>query len=89
MHLKWSPFAFCRIELCHYASELVFEVRDKDHAYTEFIGTVSVPTSTICNGEEIDQWFKILKNNKIHRGDLKLKIQYVSKVVKRHFDAKT
>jgi len=69
-----------RIELCHYASELVFEVRDKDHAYTEFIGTVSIPTKDLSNGNVLEGWFQILKKNKTHRGDLQLKIQFVSKV---------
>ena len=34
-----------RIEVCHAAEGLAFEVRDKDHAYAEFIGTVYIPVS--------------------------------------------
>ena len=32
-----------RIEVCHSAECLSFEVRDKDHAYAEFIGAVYIP----------------------------------------------
>ena len=32
-----------RIEVCHSAECLTFEVRDKDHAYAEFIGSVYIP----------------------------------------------
>jgi hypothetical protein len=31
------------VEVCHSAEALEFEVRDKDHAYAEFIGTVAIP----------------------------------------------
>ena len=34
-----------RIEVCHSAECLDFEVRDKDHAYAEFIGVVTIPVS--------------------------------------------
>ena len=26
------------VQVCHFGDELLFEVRDKDHAYAEFIG---------------------------------------------------
>ena len=32
-----------RSEVCHSAECLTFEVRDKDHAYAEFIGSVYIP----------------------------------------------
>ena len=34
----------CRVEVCHKADLLVFDVRDKDHAYTEEIGLVEINT---------------------------------------------
>ena len=58
-------------------------MRDKDHAYTEFIGTVSVPTASIYNGNVLEGGFPILKKNKTQRGVLELRIEFVSKVAKR------
>lgn len=31
------------VELCHWGAHLSFEVRDKDHAYAEYIGMVQIP----------------------------------------------
>ena len=31
------------VELCHWGANLSFEVRDKDHAYAEYIGMVQIP----------------------------------------------
>ena len=37
------------IELCHWAVNLKFEVRDKDHAYAEYIGAVQLPVSDLVS----------------------------------------
>ena len=60
---KWNETF--RIEVCHRADTLVFDVRDKDHAYTEEIGVVEIATQHLINGQIIDGWFPIKKCNKV------------------------
>jgi Ca2+-dependent lipid-binding protein len=38
-----------KVELCHWGANLNFEVRDKDHAYTEYIGMVQIPASDLIS----------------------------------------
>ena len=39
------------VELCHWGTNLNFEVRDKDHAYAEYIGMVQIPgTDLVSSG---------------------------------------
>lgn len=76
-----------RIEVCHFGEELVFEVRDKDHAYTEYIGAVVLQTQTILHGEIKEGWFPILKKNKsTQRGTLHIRVEFVSQVRTRLID---
>ena len=37
------------VELCHWGSSLNFEVRDKDHAYAEYIGVVQIPANDLIS----------------------------------------
>ena len=37
------------VELCHWGANLNFEVRDKDHAYAEYIGAVQLPVSNLVS----------------------------------------
>ena len=46
---KWDESY--RIEVCHFADALTFEIRDKDHAYSEYIGCVEIPTTDLLNGQ--------------------------------------
>jgi len=51
---------FIFTQVCHSADCLCFEVRDKDHAYAEFIGAVFIPTNgALIAGEVIEGWFPI------------------------------
>lgn len=76
-----------RIETCHFGDELSFEVRDKDHAYAEFIGSVDIPTGALLNGEIKEGWFPIKKRSGSHKGQLHLRVQFVSKAaVERTYD---
>jgi len=59
---KWNEVF--RVEVCHKADTLVFDVRDKDHAYTEEIGEVEISTQHLINGQVIDDWFPIKKSKK-------------------------
>ena len=43
----------------------MFDVRDKDHAYTEAIGIVEIATQHLLNGQVIEGWFDITKGNKV------------------------
>jgi len=74
---KWNETF--RIEVCHRADTLVFDVRDKDHAYTEEIGVVEIATQHLINGQIIDGWFPIKKCNK-ENGNLSIRVEYVSMV---------
>ena len=73
-----------RIEVCHFANELIFEVRDKDHAYSEDIGMVVMQTADLLQGTPRQGWFPIKsKKGKTH-GQLNLFVQYVSKMTMEH-----
>lgn len=67
-----------RIEVCHFADALVFEVRDKDHAYSEYIGAVEIPAPALLNGAPREGWFPIMKKNK-KNGEIYLVVQFVSR----------
>ncbi len=66
--------------MCHFGEEVIFEVRDKDHAYAEFIGSVVIPSSTLLSGQKISaEWFPIKsKSGRSHKGQLQISLQYIS-----------
>ena len=70
-----------RIEVCHFAEHLKFTVADKDHAYSEYIGTVDIPTVSLSSGEIIQGWFPICKGNGLPNGkaELKVRVQFISR----------
>jgi phospholipase D1/2 len=70
-----------RVEVCHFADHLVFEVRDKDHAYSEYIGAVDIPTSSLLTGQDKQGWFPICKSNGRPHGkaELNIRIKFISK----------
>ncbi len=66
--------------MCHFAEELVFEVRDKDHAYAEFIGSVTFPTRALLAEEAMVGHYPIMKKNgNASKGTLELKVQVKEK----------
>ena len=65
-----------RLEVCHFAKELKFEIRDKDHARQEFIGSVEIPTADLMTGEIIEDSFPIRKKNGSERGKLSIRIEF-------------
>ena len=64
-----------RIEVCHKADSLVFDVRDKDHMNTEQIGVVELATQLLLNGQELNDWHPIRKKRKTN-GELHVIVQY-------------
>jgi len=66
-----------KIAVCHKSNYLIFDVRDKDHAYTEEIGKVEINTQLLLNGQEIAGWFDIRKGSK-HNGQLELSVRFQS-----------
>lgn len=66
-----------RIEVCHFTEEILFEVRDKDHAYAEYIGVVRVPTGAIILGTPVKGWFPIVSKSGA-TGELCISVEYVS-----------
>jgi len=75
---KWNESY--RTEVCHFADHLSFEIRDKDHAYSEFIGSVEINTVELLQGSEKDGWFPIKKksNGKI-KGQLNIRVLFISR----------
>ncbi len=67
-----------RIEVCHFADHLIFEVRDKDHAYSELMGSVQIDCAVLVSGAPMDGWFDIKKKSGKCKGQLKLKLAYRS-----------
>ena len=63
------------LDVCHYANELAFEVRDKDHTYAEFIGSVIFSTADLSRGEVMEGLFPIRGKQGAGMGELRLKIQ--------------
>ena len=63
MFLRWDEWF--KIEVCHRADSLIFDVRDKDHAYTEAIGIVEISTQHLISNQVIDRWFDITKGHKV------------------------
>ena len=70
-----------RIEVCHFAEHLKFTVADKDHAYSEYIGTVEIPTASLATENIIQGWFPICKGNGVPHGkaELKVQVQFISR----------
>ena len=68
-----------RVEVCHFANELTFDIKDKDHAYSELIGNVKIATATLLNGDPVEGWFNITKRSGRSKGQIKLKVVYKSK----------
>jgi len=66
-----------KIEVCHKSNVLVFDVRDKDHAYTEEIGKVEINTQHLLDGQVMEGWFDISKKKKVN-GQLRLYVCYKS-----------
>ena len=60
---KWNEVF--KIHVCHRADSIVFDVRDKDHAYTEVVGIVELPTQHLITGNVVEGWFPICKASKV------------------------
>jgi len=69
-----------RVEVCHKADFLIFDVRDKDHAMTEEIGKVEISTQSLLNGQLVENWFPIKKKQQ-ENGELYVSIHYISMTV--------
>jgi hypothetical protein len=65
-----------RIEVCHSADNVIFEIRDKDHAYSEFIGSVEIPSNLLLTGEAKEGWFPIKKKSGKSNGELHIFLQF-------------
>ena len=72
-----------KVEVCHHAENLVFDVRDKDHASTEVIGEVVLSLQeTLLDGQTIDGWFPIKRSGKTKtkiNGELSVRVQFEDK----------
>ena len=63
------------IQLCHKSDSLRFIVQDKDHAWSECIGEVSVSFYDISNGP-VSGWFPIINHKGRQQGQLQLKVTF-------------
>lgn len=66
-----------KIEVCHGANTLVFDIRDKDHLNTEAIGIVEINTQMLLNGQMIEDSFPIMQGRK-SQGMLQVSVHYKS-----------
>jgi phospholipase D1/2 len=68
------------LDVCHFVDKLRFEIRDKDQAYSEYIGAVEIPTDSLLTEEIIHGWFPILKSNdgQNTKAELNLYLQFKS-----------
>jgi len=67
-----------RVEVCHRAKVLIFDVRDKDHATTEKIGIVEICCERLAEleeGEKLQGWYKIKRHHQ-DRGELHISVQF-------------
>lgn len=71
---KWDEVH--NIDVCHLANEISFEVKDKDHACAEFIGSVDIQASKVKTENLVEGWFPIMGRTSKSRGELKLSIKY-------------
>ena len=65
---QWNEWF--KVEVCHRADSLIFDVRDKDHANTEVIGIVEISTQHLLNGQVVEGWFPITNTSNKVRYDL-------------------
>ena len=65
-----------KIDVCHYGDQLLFEIRDKDHAMTEYIGSVEIDTMKLIHGEIFSGKYPILKRNKKPNGTLNIYVEF-------------
>ena len=65
-----------KIDVCHYGDQLLFEIRDKDHAMTEYIGSVEIDTMKLIHGEIFNGKYPILKRNKKPNGTLNIYVEF-------------
>ena len=78
-----------RIEVCHKADSLIFDVRDKDHMNTEQIGVVELATQLLLNGQEFQGWHPIRKKRKTN-GELHISVQYTSmSMIRESYDVRS
>ena len=76
-------FHFCRVEVCHDASSIKFHVKDKDHAYSEYIGAVSVSVEALVAAGIVEGDFPIVDSRRGSgsgggdRGHLSLRVQFI------------
>ena len=74
---------FCRVEVCHDASSIKFHVKDKDHAYSEYIGAVSVSVEALVAAGMVEGDFPIVDSRRGSgsgrgdRGHLSLRVQFI------------
>ena len=54
-----------KVEVCHNANTLIFDIRDKDHAYTEKIGIVEISTHHLINVRVVEGWYNITRSGKV------------------------
>ena len=67
-----------RIEACHFGEFLTFEVKDKDHMNSEYIGSTNISLSSLLSGETKQGWFPIIKSNGVayDEAELHLKLDF-------------
>ena len=66
------------LDVCHRASNLEINVRDKEHIGDTHVATCAIALSRIIEGETISDWFTLYKKEK-ERGKINLEIKFTPK----------
>ena len=66
-----------KIDICHLADQLRFNIYHKDNTITEYIGSVEIETLRLKSGEIIDKPCKILNKNGKTNGTLKIYTEFM------------
>ena len=68
-----------RVEVCHEATDIKFHVKDKDHAYSEYIGEVAIGVQSLLQSGIIEGQFPIQGRTSSgkDKGQLSLRVQFV------------
>ncbi len=67
------------VYVCHCASSLKIDVRDKEHIGDTHVATCMIGTERIASGETIDEYFDLIKGDNEDVGKLRLELKYTPK----------
>ena len=77
---EWKdPEEIFDVYVCHQASSLKIQVKDKDYIGSAFVGSTSIKGEDLVNGEVVEGWFDLMNEDQLC-GQINLCVQYIPKV---------